>query len=98
VEVLAHQARIAAAAYLEATVHPHKHEALAFWLAVGFRVVDVQDVLVTRRDLNPLLTPLPAGAALLCKRRLQVLRNEAVSPDRPVDPCCPAERSRIRCA
>jgi predicted acetyltransferase len=41
----------AGAMYVEATVHREKTQALAFWLACGFRVVDEQDAIVTRLDL-----------------------------------------------
>lgn len=51
VEALAERARAAGAQHLEAKVYPEKREALAFWLALGFRVVEAPGVIVTRRDV-----------------------------------------------
>jgi len=45
------EAGLTGASYVEAAVHAEKAEALAFWLACGFRVVDERDVTITRRDL-----------------------------------------------
>jgi hypothetical protein len=36
---------------LEANVHPDNQQALPFWLAAGFRVLEAPGVVVTRRDL-----------------------------------------------
>jgi ribosomal protein S18 acetylase RimI-like enzyme len=53
VEALATRARSEGAAYLEAKVHPDNHEALPFWLGVGFTVVEGPGTAatVTRRSL-----------------------------------------------
>ena len=51
VEAVADRARSAGAAYLEAKVHPDNQEALPFWLATEFAVVDAPSVVVTRRPL-----------------------------------------------
>ncbi len=51
VEALAVRARAAGAGYLEAKVHPDNLEALAFWLAVGFREVTAAGPVVTRRNV-----------------------------------------------
>lgn len=40
IEALAARARSGGAAYLEAIVHPANHDALSFWLEVGFGEVD----------------------------------------------------------
>jgi hypothetical protein len=45
------RAGVAGARYVEATVQTDKPEALAFWLACGFRVVAEGDPTITRRDL-----------------------------------------------
>jgi len=52
VEELAERAAKAGAAHLEAKVHPDNGEALPFWLAAGFRVVDAPSVIITRRFLS----------------------------------------------
>jgi ribosomal protein S18 acetylase RimI-like enzyme len=51
VDAVAARARTAGAAHLEAKVHPDNQEALPFWLAVGFTVIDSPGVVVTRRRL-----------------------------------------------
>jgi ribosomal protein S18 acetylase RimI-like enzyme len=51
VEAVAGRARKAGATHLEAKVHPDNQEALPFWLAVGFTVVEASGVVVTRRRL-----------------------------------------------
>jgi ribosomal protein S18 acetylase RimI-like enzyme len=51
VDALAALARAAGAAHLEAKVHLDNRQALPFWLAVGFREVSSQGVIVTRREL-----------------------------------------------
>jgi ribosomal protein S18 acetylase RimI-like enzyme len=51
VDGIAERARAAGAAYLEAKVHPDNRQALAFWLAAGFREVAAPRVIVTRREL-----------------------------------------------
>ena len=51
VEELADHARSAGARYLEAKIHPHNSEALAFWTAVGFEEIPSTGVLTTRRAL-----------------------------------------------
>jgi ribosomal protein S18 acetylase RimI-like enzyme len=52
VDELAERAASAGAAHLEAKVHPDNGEALPFWLAAGFRVVDAPSVIITRRFLK----------------------------------------------
>lgn len=39
------------ASFVEATVHREKTQALAFWVACGFRVAEQGEVIVTRLDL-----------------------------------------------
>ena len=51
VEDLTQRAAKAGAAHLEAKVHPDHREALPFWLAAGFRVVDAPSVIITRKQL-----------------------------------------------
>jgi GNAT superfamily N-acetyltransferase len=53
VEALAARAGSEGAAFLEAKVHPDNHEALPFWLALGFSEVEGPGtgVTVTRRSL-----------------------------------------------
>lgn len=52
-EAVAERGRAAGAGHLEAKVHPDNHEALPFWLAVGFREIGGAGtgVTVTRRPL-----------------------------------------------
>lgn len=51
VNAVAERATSVGAAHLEAKIHPHNREALPFWLAVGFRVVEEPGVIITRRNL-----------------------------------------------
>jgi len=51
VEAVAERARSAGATHLEAKVHPENSDALPFWLAAGFEVVDSTGVVITRRGL-----------------------------------------------
>jgi ribosomal protein S18 acetylase RimI-like enzyme len=48
---LAAHARAAGASHLEATIHPTSPQALPFWLAVGFEIVDETDRVRTRLAL-----------------------------------------------
>jgi predicted acetyltransferase len=51
IEAVRADASSAGASYIEATVHREKTQALAFWEACGFRIVEDRDVFVTRLDL-----------------------------------------------
>ena len=51
VEAVAELARGAGATHLIAKVHPDNRPALPFWLAAGFREIEAQGPIVTRREL-----------------------------------------------
>jgi ribosomal protein S18 acetylase RimI-like enzyme len=51
VEALAELARARGALHLVAKVHPDNRDALAFWLAAGFREIEAPGPIVTRREL-----------------------------------------------